>query len=593
MADTQNPLNPQAVSPVQPVVPAVPPATVVPGIQPAPPPAQISSQFLQNLQSVNPQPFQPVSPPAAPAPAPISPPPPLSTPPTPGGLPPVTPPPGGVPQEAAGFASQPAAATPSGAPTPPPPAGTGLKPAAAPSFFSNRRNVFIALGILIGVVVLGILAFMFLRPRQEAVVRTSPSPGRRVELTYWGLWEPPEVMEALIADYKTENPNVDIEYVQQKSDQYRQRLQAAIADGSGPDIFRFHNTWVPMVASDLAPAPSGTMTAQEIQQNYYPIMAKELVQGADVLGVPLMYEGLALLYNQSMLEAANAQPPGDWEQVRTLASQLAVRNGDRLERGGIALGTTGNVDAFSDILGLMLLQNSAQPGNPTNENAQHALEFYTIFSRSDKVWDDTMPSSTLAFANEQVAMVLEPSWRIFEIQRTNPNLKFGVTNLPQLGGQKTAWASYWVEGVSRASRNSAEAWKFLAWLSQPEQLRRFHTQATSVRGFGELYPRVDMAQELADNALVSPYLEDALYADSWFLASNTHDEGVNDQLIQYYADAVNEMNRTGTAQQALQNILPGIEQVLARYNIGAEHVRPEIPGSTQPVAPEGAVSIRR
>ncbi len=591
MADTTNPLIPPSrpvltpvspgmvPTPVRPVAPPVaPPLSVTPApvtpvasVQPVQPPP-ISSRFLQNLQSVNPAPFQTAAA-VQPTPPPVT------------GLPgmppasvaaPKIPSPtsvGGVPQETAGFGLPPSGK---------PPAGQPVAAAAAklPSFFTRRRNLIMAAvgGLLMLLIMIG--GYLFLRPSEpEVAVKTTTPASRNVTLTYWGLWEPPEVMNALIEAYQKDHANIKITYVQQKSEQYRQRLQAAIRDGSGPDIFRYHNTWLPMLSTDLAPATTDTVSLAELRQNYYPIMAKELAGGTDVLGVPLMYEGLALLYNQSMLTTANAQPPKDWEQVRTLASQLAVRNNDRLERGGIALGTTSNVDSFSDILALMLLQNSAQPGNPVSENARHALEFYTIFSRSDKVWDETMPNSTVAFANEQVAMILAPSWRIFEIQRLNPNLQFGVTALPQLGGQRLAWSSYWVEGVSKASKNTAEAWRFLAWLSQPEQLRRFQTQAASVRGFGELYPRVDMAAELSSNKLIAPYLEDALYADSWFMASYTHDEGLDDQLIQYYTDAVNETVRTGNAQQALETILPGVQQVLSRYNISAEHQPPSAAAS--------------
>lgn len=602
MADMQNPLpNPSSPTPVAPGAPLIPtpvrpvapapapppafiaaPAAPSPVIGPTPPPSPtigaapppeqaISSRFLHNLQSVSAQPF------AAPSAAPAAPAPTLgqtSAPaPTTGATPP---PPSAVPLESAGLGAQP----PGGASAGKPPA-----PAAAPSFFARFRTL-ILVGTLALVVLIGLAAWMFLRQPEEVTVAPK---ARKVELTYWGLWEPAEVMQPLIDKYRQENPAVTVNYIQQRSDQYRQRLQVAIQDGTGPDIFRYHNTWTPMLGTDLAPAARGTLTAAQLRQSYYPIMAKNLTSGQDVIGVPLMYEGLALLYNQSMLEAANAQPPTDWEQVRALASSLTIRTQGRLERGGIALGTTGNVDHFSDILGLMLLQNSAQPGNPVDENAQHALEFYTIFSRVDKVWDDTMPASTVAFAKEQVAMILAPSWRIFEIQRANPNLRFGVAALPRLSGERLAWASYWVEGVSRSSKNATESWKFLAWLSEPEQLRELHSQAASVRGFGELYPRVEMAAELSGNKLVAPYLEDALYADSWLLASSTHDEGVNDQLIQYYADAVNETVVSGNAASALQKILPGIQQVLARYGVSAVHEPPELPGSN--TAPAGPVSL--
>jgi multiple sugar transport system substrate-binding protein len=305
-----------------------------------------------------------------------------------------------------------------------------------------------------------------------------------------------------------------------------------------------------------------------LQQDFYPVAARDLVLSNQVVGVPLMYEGLALLYNQNMLQAANALPPSDWQQVRELAVNLTIKNGQRIERGGIALGTAENVDHFSDILALMMLQNSADLANPASVNAQSALEFFTIFSRVDQVWDATLPPSTQAFASEQVAMIFAPSWRIHEIQSLNPNLSIGVARLPQIDGTQVSWATYWAEGVSSTSRNKEESWKFLNYLSQPEQLRAMHSDAGSVRAYGELYPRVSMASELKSNPMLSPYLDDALYSQSWYLASDTLDEGLNAGLIQYYTDAVNAMNQSGNAERALQAILPGLQQVLSRYGLG-------------------------
>lgn len=523
-----------------------PVSTVPPQNAPAP-----QSKLLQNLQSVSSQPFKDPG---------------ASTP----------------PQSASSAPVNTAASSVTGSsvpsevintkPTLEPVRGRKTASAGGGGLFGLSRRVMFMLGGAVALIAVAIGGFLFWNS-QSAITpsptgTTSPT-GRQVTLQYWGLWESEAVMRPLIDRYEQQNPGVNIEYTQQNSRQYRQRLQAAIAQGNGPDIFRYHNTWVPMIETDLAPAPSTIMSAETMQRDFYPVMSQDLVRNNQVLGMPLMYDGLALLYNQNMLEAAAALPPSDWQQVRELALRLAIRDGQRLQRGGIALGTADNVDHFSDILGFMMLQNSADLSNPTSPNAQSALEFYTIFSRVDQVWDSTMPPSEQAFANEQVAMIFAPSWRIHDIQALNPNLNIGVARLPQIDGTQVAWATYWVEGVSAKSRQKEEAWRFLNYLSQPEQLRSFHTTAGSLRGYGELYPRVSMASELKTNPLLAPYLDDALFAQSWYLASDTFDEGLNDGLIQYYTDAVNQINQSGSAERALQSILPGIQQVLSRYGLAA------------------------
>lgn len=395
---------------------------------------------------------------------------------------------------------------------------------------------------------------------------TNPA-GTKTTLTYWGLWEEDQIIAPLIAKYESLNPDIKINYEHKNHRQYRSRLQADIASGKGPDIFRYHNTWLPMLQDDLASAPGGTITAQEIKDKFYPTVAKDIVRGNQTYGVPLMYDGLALVYNESMLETANALPPRDWKTLREVAASLTVRNEARLERGGVALGTADNTDHFSDILGLLMLQNGASFADPTSAQVQTVLDFYTMFSRTDNAWDETMAQSTLAFANEQVAMIFVPSWRIHEIRNLNPNLRFGVTTVPQLSDTRITWSTYWVEGVNKKSSNVQEAWKFIAWLSQPEQLRQLSAEATKYRGFGEIYPRVEMASELEDNPDLAPYLQDALYAQSSYLAGSTHDEGLNDQINAYYKDAVNATNKNGRSANALEAIAPGIKTVLSKFGV--------------------------
>ena len=75
--------------------------------------------------------------------------------------------------------------------------------------------------------------------------------GGEADLTWWGLWEDESVVAPLIAEYQEANPKVKIQYVKQSQQDYRERLTNALAKGEGPDIFRFHNSWVPMLKNEL------------------------------------------------------------------------------------------------------------------------------------------------------------------------------------------------------------------------------------------------------------------------------------------------------------------------------------------------------
>lgn len=380
-------------------------------------------------------------------------------------------------------------------------------------------------------------------------------------ITYWGLWETEAVIGPILDDFQQQT-GITVDYTQHSPQDYRERLQSALARGQGPDVFRFHNTWVPMFRQELASLPSSVMSPQEFSTTFYPVASQDLTVSGSILGIPLMIDGLGLYYNQEMLDTAGATPPASWDELRSLASRLTIYDGDSIQRAGIALGLTSNVDNFSDILGVMLLQNGADPANPTTRSAQDAITFYRLFASSDRVWDSTLAPSTYAFATEKVAMIVAPSWRAHEISQINPELDFAIAPLPQLPSSDISWASYWVEGVSNQSDKQQAAWQLLEYLSSPEVLTQMYSSASSTRLFGEPYSRVDMQDELIGDPYVGAFVSQAETAASWPMASRTFDNGLNAGIIKAYEDALN----AGGTEAALTQATNEINRILSLYS---------------------------
>lgn len=234
---------------------------------------------------------------------------------------------------------------------------------------------------------------------------------------------------------------------------------------------------------------------------------------------------------------------------------------------GAALGTVNNIDHFSDILGLLLLQNGVDLAKPNGVLAEDALKFYTLFTITDHVWDESLSSSVYAFATEKVTMIFAPSWRAHEITQINPELEFKISPVPQLPGTQISWATYWAEGVSSKSKNIQAAWDFLSYLSSKETLIQFYNKASQLRNFGEPYPRKDLASQLEDDSLVGAFVKQAPYAKSWYLCSATHDNGINDKMIKYFEDAVDKMLKGESAAEALEITSQGVAQVLNQYGV--------------------------
>ncbi len=394
-------------------------------------------------------------------------------------------------------------------------------------------------------------------------------PGKQIELLYWGLFEDPVVMKEVIADFEKENSNVTIRYVKQSHVDYRERLQTEILSGTGPDIFRFHASWVPILSSELTAMPISVMSLVEYRETFYPIASQMLQYSGQIVGIPLMYDGLALFYNKKMLQTAGASVPNTWRDLQSLAKKLTayVDTTETVQRGGLAIGNAQNVEHFADILGLLILQNGGDPSQPNTQKVEDALVYYVDFIKNKPVYSSNLPNSTTAFAREEVAMMLAPSWRVFEVLAMNPDLDFGLAPAPKLADQNIGWASFWAEGVSSESKNQTEAWAFLKYLSSASVMQKLHSAQKQIRAFGEIYSRVDLADKLSSDSYASAYLEDAPNAQGWYLSSYTHDNGLNDAIISYYADAVNALLAGKNIKDVLVTLELAVSQSLAQYGL--------------------------
>ncbi|MEX2028253.1 MAG: extracellular solute-binding protein [Candidatus Curtissbacteria bacterium] len=400
---------------------------------------------------------------------------------------------------------------------------------------------------------------------------------KEVTIRVWGLWESPTVMSQIIADYKKTKPNVTVIYEKKSPQQYRESIENQIQSGRGPDVFVFHNTWTPMLKEELAQVPTSVISGADFSKSYYPTAATDLKSpDKKLVGIPLEIDGLALYYNTDIFTAAGiANPPATWPELAQAAAQVTVKDtAGNIKTAGVALGTASNIDHFSDILGLMIMQNRGDLRSPTDKSSSDALDYYVNFAKdTNRVWDETMPSSTVAFAGGNLAMYFAPSWRAIEIKNANPLLNFKTVPVPQLklDEQNVGWATYWAVGVSAKSPAQDAAWDFVKYLSQEQTLIKLYTLASQSPGriFGEPYPKVSMASKLTADPIVGAFVTSAPYMRSFPMASFTWDNGINDQIIKAYEDAINATISGTSSQTALATTAKNVQNILDRYTTPA------------------------
>lgn len=412
--------------------------------------------------------------------------------------------------------------------------------------------------------------------------------GKKGEIVWWGLWQD-SIITPLIEEYQENNPKVKITYVAQSTQDYRERLVNALARGNGPDIFHFHNSWVPMFKNELDVLPSSVMSTDEFSRIFYPVIISDITTNEGIVGIPLEFDTITLYINEDIFAAAGKTPPGNWDELIDLVDldkpgSLTLKDEEgAIIQSGVALGRTENVDHWPEIVALMIFQNGASPAKPdecyTSGDSEvclaaDAMRFYSVFFLKHKTWNEFLPPSTIAFSSGKVAMYFGPSWRASEINKLNPNLRFRTVPLPQLRKDDPAepdvsYATYWVEGVWKKSANKDLAWDFLKFLSERESLEKIYENTERSRLFGRPYPRVDMSDLLLDHEVFSSVIALAPNAKSWYLADETFDGpvGINSQINALFEEAIQEGISGRGESKVLKTAADGIKRVLSQYGI--------------------------
>lgn len=368
------------------------------------------------------------------------------------------------------------------------------------------------------------------------------------ELTYWSFEEDAEIMP-IINEYQQLNPNIKISYTRQGLSNYKARVQTQIENKTGPDIFKIHNSWLPMFLDNLVPSPKDVFTTGDYQQQFSPVAFDSFVKDDQIFAVPSVIDGLALYVNTDILQAAGVAIPRNWEELVNSAVKMTVKDANgQIKTAGVALGTTSNVDFWSDIIGLLLLQ---QPGvdlnNLSSPQAAEVLTFYTTFMTDPrkKTWDSNLPPSTQMFTTGNLAFYFAPSAAVAKIKQANPNLKFQVAPVPQLPGRQIGWGSFWGEAVAR-NNHQKEAWKFVKFLADKDQEKQ---------------------KLLSVDPLFTPFITQGPIYKFWYLSAEASDGGVNDEEIALWQAGITQVLAGQSPQVVISDLAPKSKKILEKYNV--------------------------
>ena len=150
--------------------------------------------------------------------------------------------------------------------------------------------------------------------------------GEEVTINYFTFSAAPdhiEDLDAIIAAFEEENPNITIETQTASFDDYFTSLQTQVAGGSAPDTFELnYENFVTYARSGalLDLGDTGIDTSR-----YYPLALEGFTDGGTQYGLPATFSDVVLFYNKTLFDDAGLEyPTADWtwDDLRSAAEQL-------------------------------------------------------------------------------------------------------------------------------------------------------------------------------------------------------------------------------------------------------------------------------
>lgn len=418
-----------------------------------------------------------------------------------------------------------------------------------------QKKKFLLIGIGVLLLILAITIVFFLLNSKKTKQTTSTAKTTTVgnkdaqKIIYWGLWEPEGVMEEVIEKFESQNPGVTVEYSQQRFNTYESRIYTRLQEGTTssqptPDVFRIHNTWLPKFMKYLSPLPSSIMSAQEYKEKFYPTAVDDFTgKDGKIYAIPWEIDGLAVFYNKDMFAQANiSEVPEDWDTFFEVAQKLTKRDSSgNITQSGVAFGTSRNIQHSAEIISFLLLQNNISiiDGTKTKvtlntTRAQDVIRTYTNFaSGQNSTWSSKSDNDLQLFQQGKLAMMIAPSWRVFDVINMNSKINFDTAPLPQLkaNNQEIYFATYWGDTVSNEAANPTLAWKFVKFLSEKEQQMKLYSASSKIRLFGEPYSLVELNDQMLGKAYVDAIAKMAPNMKSWQMGDESFVKETIDEAI--------------------------------------------------------------
>ncbi len=320
---------------------------------------------------------------------------------------------------------------------------------------------------------------------------TTSTPAEKVNLTF-GLWDANrvDIYNAVINKFNETNPNITVKIEVTPWDQYWVKMEAAGTGGVLPDLLWMNGpNFVKYASNGVIQSLAGQIKGSSLDMSNYPKALVDLyTYNNESFAIPVDFDTIGLWYNKKIFDDAKMPYPDeswDWAKFKEAAAKLTNTSAGIYGFTADLWGQGGYYNTIYQNGGYVISEDKKKSGYDLPETIE-GLKFWTDFidqkiSPTAAQLSET-PGVTM-FQSGKSAMYFGGSW----IQATfgaNDAIKdlVNVTVLPK-GKQKATIIHGLGIAMSANTKHSAEAWKFMEYLSSKEAHEILATSGTMIPSF--------------------------------------------------------------------------------------------------------------
>lgn len=256
--------------------------------------------------------------------------------------------------------------------------------------------------------------------------------GQPITLTMWVNEDWLESYRFLVREYQKYRPNVTVKMFSFPWNTYWTKLRLALQNGTGPDVFHMHNSFLFELQPYLEPLPEALFGEQVLEKSFDWVMADGQ---SERYCVNLGCATGGIFYNKQLWRQAgltDADIPSTWEELETLAMRLTQydANGKILVDGFNFKGET------ESLLFAMMAQKGQAVFNEASESrflsgaGLESMEQLFRLVQQDRVCDMDQEPAKERFGMGKAAMIYGWSWVANDLALNYPDVEYGFFRIP-------------------------------------------------------------------------------------------------------------------------------------------------------------------